>query len=958
MPTKPTKRPYPWATKDGFMKKLFWRALFFLIPFLYSVYVSSHPQKHPDCSTNCFSSEVVEITTISASCTTYELKVSFEGDCAHALSHYSVAVPCGEIKDIWNSENWKQVIGTDPTTGIAGFKIDDISDFGERGTSSFRVRFTVCSTTADCDKGLKCWQPTVAYKASTCVNYETLSIACKSLKASLQGQDVSCFGGADGSLGVVVEDGQEPFSFQWSTQSTGQTVSGLTAGEYSVIVRDASGAEVILQENIQEPEAIAVLESVSSPTCSGIANGSIALEISGGVGPYKVSWNDGQEGETLIGLSAGLYIATVTDSKGCTITKGFNVLNASTLSATALHMKPDCNMQNGSIDLSISGGSGPYSFQWSNGETSEDLTNLGSGLYSVTVTDAAGCSTQKAVLLRENNTLTITGTTNPAACSGDPTGSIDATVSGGTPPYTYQWSSGEITQDITALPAGSYTLKVQDSKGCTATANFSVPTTTFHIARTLVQPTCYGASNGSITLHEPIGGTSPYTYQWSTGDTGTSLTDLAAGSYSVTVSDAAGCTKTYSFKITDPQELSSSASVSSSACNEEGSYQIDLSITGGSEPYTYQWSNGVTTQDLSNAASGSYTVVITDANGCTTSREVVVEHSDAVLTCTILEPLSSPSCNSSNNTLSASEQDADSYSWEVTSSDAGWAITSGSGPSITYTAGSASSSAAFTLTMTKGGCTTSCTYTVAACTVIGDGETEEPGGEEPGGEEPEGEIPGDKDETCEDCFETVAELISVSGGCRTYEMKVSTNGLCRHDLSHWTVSIPCGTVTDYSNSNGWQMELGLDPTTGVYGLKVDDIPSFGKQPEVFTVRFTICESGSCDVTAWNPSVAYKAGQCVSLQSVRVENPVSVGSAVAVYPNPFAESLYIRWPLTQQYFLLDIIDQYGNVVIHSRADAGSEPVNSITLDASTLPKGIYFYRLKIDGMIYSGKLTKQ
>lgn len=924
------------------MKKMFWRALFFLVPFLYSIYVCSQPPKERDCNTTCFSSEMVVVER-SSTCTTYEVKVSFTGDCAHALSHYTVAVPCGEVTDVWNSEDWKQVIGTDPTTGLSGFKIDDISDFGESDIHSFTAGFTVCSTGASCNETLKCWQPTVAYKASTCVNYETVAIECNLLKASLQAQDVTCFGAADGALQVLIEDGEEPFTFEWSNQSTEQSVTGLTAGEYSVIVRDASGSEVILQETIQEPEAITLQETITPATCNGLANGSISLQPSGGTPPYTVSWADGRQGATLTELAAGRYISRVTDSKGCSVTRIFSIVNSSTLDATVSMVKPDCNSQNGSIDISVSGGTQPYTFRWSTGHASEDVSPIGSGLYSVTITDAAGCSVEKSVLLRDNNTLSITGIPTAAACSGEATGSIDVTVRGGVEPYTYEWSNGEVTQDLTGLSAGKYSLTVYDSKGCSATLTFSVSTTTFHVARTIVQPSCLGASDGSITLHEPVGGTTPYTYEWSTGDTGTSLTGLGAGSYSVTITDAAGCTRTYSINVAEPEELTAAASVSSSECKEEGSYAIDLAVSGGSPPYSFQWSTGETTQERAGLISGSYTVAITDANGCTTSKEVLIEHTEASLACMITEPLSPPVCNSSNNTLTASVSDADSYSWTVLSADPAWSITSVAGASVYYTAGIANSSATFTLAITKDGCTKTCTYTIEGCT--SDESGGEPGGENPG---------DDGDETCEECFESVAKVIAESDGCRTYEIQVSTNGLCRYELSHLIVGIPCGNISDYSNSGGWKMEVGLDPTTAVYGLKVDDISSLGKEVDSFSVRFTVCESSLCSLGEWVPSVAYKAAQCVSIQSLGMEETTDPVNVVSAYPNPFEGFIYMEWSVATDYYTLEIIDQYGNVVIHAEAATAS----SLRLDASALPKGMYYYRLAMNGKSFSGKLSKR
>ena len=959
------------ANVDVIMKKLFWRTLFFLIPFLYSIYASSQPAGKKDCSTTCFSSEIISVEEISATCKRYELKVSYSGDCAHALSHYSVAVPCGEITDISNSENWAEVIGTDPTTGLAGFKIDGIANFGEGTTTSFNVKFTVCSSDETCADQLKCWQPVVAYKASTCVNYETVTVTCKSLKASLQHQDVSCFGSADGSLSVVIEDGHEPYSFLWSDNSTAQSRVGIKAGEYSVIVKDASGSELMLSQTISEPEQVLIQGAVSPASCNGKNDGAVDLTVSGGNAPFTFSWSNSRTTEDITDLGAGQYFVTATDNSNCSVTARFTVPNISTLSLTVGMGAPDCSGANGSIDLGVSGGEAPYSYQWSNGASTEDLSNLTAGLYSVTVTDNAGCIAQRSLFLKENNTLSVKGVPTHASCAGDPTGSIDLTVLGGTAPYTFTWSNGATTEDPSQLASGFYTVKVQDSKGCVVNASYTVTKTTFHVPSTILQPTCDSEANGAITLLEPIGGVAPYKYEWSNGELGNTLTDLAPGSYTVTVTDATGCSKTLSLRVSAPAPIVATASVSSNACNEIGSSVIDLTVSGGTAPYSYQWSNGASTQDLDGLPGGTYTVVITDAKGCSVSKDVVVEIGTP-LPCMIEEPVTGPVCGSSNNRLSTSLVDADSYAWSVQSSDNSWSITSGTTSSITYSAGAEGSTATFTLTVTKDGCTKTCSYTVSACVPGNTGEepgSEEPGGEQPGdgeqpgGEEPGGETPGNETpgknngESCEECLNTTATLIASSGGCHTYEVRVNTNGLCANELSHWTIAIPCGYVSDYTNSRGWKMEIGADPTTGLNGLKVDGISTFGKKPESFTVRFTLCET-NCDLSTWNPVVAYKAGQCVATEGIIIDASNIGSTLVAVYPNPFSHVIHFEWQAVNQHTSLDIIDQYGNVVMHSTsadADANGFYVN---LEASSLPKGMYYYRLVVDGKAYNGKLSKR
>ena len=944
------------------MNKLFWRVLFFLATFLYSIYASSQPAKSKDCGTTCFSSKVVTIEDISPACRLYEVQVSFSGECGHALSHYSVAVPCGEVRDIWNSQNWKQVIGTDPATGLAGFKIDDIPGFGETSVSSFTVRFTVCSSNEECANDLKCWQPLVAYKASTCVNFETVEVQCKSLKASLARQDVSCFGADDGSLTVVVEDGQEPFSYSWSNSHSGQSLSGLAAGNYSVIVKDAAGFEVTLEETITQPERLVIEGAVTAASCNGVADGAVDLSVSGGTAPYTVTWSTGLTSEDIQNLSAGKYLATVQEATGCSATASFTVANTSLIELDVSLVKPDCNDVNGSIDLTATGGASPYTFRWSNGSVTEDITNAGAGIYTVIVSDNAGCSAQKTVLLKENNTLSLRGVPTSTSCTGEATGSIDLSVSGGTVPYSFSWSTGETTEDISALTSGTYTVKVVDGKGCSVTATFSVTKTTFQVPRTINQTSCYGEQDGSITLHDPIGGTGPFTYEWSNGAAGTSLSGLASGSYSVIITDATGCSRTYSFTLGSPAEIMASATVSTATCDEGGAYTIDLNVSGGTAPYSYFWSVGAPDEDIQVIAPGTYTVIVTDANGCMITKDVLVEEKLPPVACMIEALATMPMCGTTGNTLSASVVDADSYLWAVVSSDGGWSITSGDAATITFISGLANSSATFTLTITKNGCSTTCSYVVSACTPQDhtgeEGEGEDPDGEQPGGGEPGGETPGeDIKQNCDNCLSTSATLIASSDMCRTYEMKVSTNGLCQHELSHWTLSLPCVIVTNAWNSAGWPMTSGLDPTTGLYGLKVDDIGAFGHEADYFIVRFTICET-SCDLASWNPQVAYKAGQCVGTEEIGINLSESFNAAVAVYPNPFTDIIHFEWRAMQTEMNLEIIDQYGNAVMHSTRPTGKAETFYLNIESSALPKGMYYYRLTVDGKTYNGKITKR
>ena len=951
------QQPYLWRLNIDFpMKKFLLWLLILLVPFLYSVYVCAQPEKDKDCSTVCFSSEVVSVNKISETCSAYELNVSISGDCAHALSHYTVGVPCGKIESLWNSRGWAQEIGTDPTTGLAGFKIDNISGFGDGSLQHFRVKFTLCSTGESCGAELNCWQPQVAYKASTCVNYQTLQVSCTALKASLVAEDPSCSGASDGALSVVVEEGQEPFTFLWSDNAAAAgSRSGLSAGAYSVLVRDASGAEVTLEETLSEPAAIAITATPTAATCNGVADGAIDLSVSGGTGTYTFRWSNGAETADIGSLAPGQYTVTVTDEAGCSNAALFGIGTNSLINIASVQAKPDCNVSNGSIDITPGGGTAPYTFSWSNGTTSEDLRNVGAGYYTVTVTDEAGCSAQGAWFLNNNNTLILKGVPSPASCADDASGSIALTVSGGSAPYTFSWSNGSNSEDLTGLASGNYTVTVTDSKGCSVKATYTVVKNTFQVPKTVVQPSCHGDSNGSIILQDPIGGTGPFTYLWSNGATGTALTGLDAGTYSVTVTDNAGCSRTLTAIIMNPSAIGVDATVSNTECNADGHFSIDLNTSGGTAPYTFEWSHGATAEDITGLDRGTYSVIVTDSHGCSATKEIIVEGEAPGWTCLISGLSAIPLCGSAGNTLSASVADADTYSWSVQSTDGSWSVGENGASSITFTAGSENSSATFSLTIARESCTQTCTYTVSACAPQDNGGGTDPGGEDPGGEDPGNGEGGDQ--TCVECFSTAAKVIESTGSCHTYEMVVNTNGLCRHDLSHWTLAVPCGTVSNYWNSEGWKMVFGKDPTTGLYGLKVDDISSFGKEAATFTVGFTVCEDNSdCNLSAWDPTVAYKAGLCVSTETIGTAQGARTAEDISVYPNPFSDALRFEWYADEASVSLEIIDQYGNVV--SRRTAGEAGSNYITLASSALPKGMYYYRLTLDGKTFSGKLSKR
>jgi hypothetical protein len=296
-------------------------------------------------------------------------------------------------------------------------------------------------------------------------------------------------------------------------------------------------------------------------------------------------------------------------------------------------VSPNCyGDSTGLIDLVTTPGTGTSHFLWSTGDTLEDLSGLSAGTYTVTVTDGIGCMAYDTVTISEPSALLVLDSLIDVTCFGDTTGSIDLSVSGGTPGYTYLWSGGSTatTEDLTGIGAGYYSVLVTDTAGCTSSLDslwVSEPPA-LSLTDSLVFALCHGDTAGEIHL-SAFGGTPGYTYTWSTGDSSSSLMDLLPGSYSVTVTDSFTCSITDSFTIVEPAALGLSFMVISIDSGfSEGA--IDLSVVGGTPPYSYVWSNGDTVQDPTTLTVGYYWVTVTDSLGCTTTDSVFIDFWETV----------------------------------------------------------------------------------------------------------------------------------------------------------------------------------------------------------------------------------------------------------------------------------------------------------------------------------------
>ncbi|MBI3502598.1 MAG: T9SS type A sorting domain-containing protein [Bacteroidetes bacterium] len=308
-----------------------------------------------------------------------------------------------------------------------------------------------------------------------------------------------------------------------------------------------------------------------------------------------------------------------------------------TLSAAAVSTTATCSSNNGTATANPSGGTSPYTYQWSNGQTTQTISGLSAGTYTVTITDANTCAQSAVATITSSAGPSVTANSTATSCNGNG-GSATATASGGNSPYTYQWSNGQTAQTATGLSASTYTVVVTDANGCTNATTINVTSTTGpNVSATSTPAHCY--ANGTATAN-PSGGTSPYTYQWSSGQTTQTITGLNAGNYTVVVADANGCTQSTVVNVTQSANVVS-LSVSSqnvTTCNGGNNGAATANPSGGSSPYTYQWNNGQTTQTATGLTAGNYSVTVTDAYGCSAQQTVTITQPTAVAAAVFADP--------------------------------------------------------------------------------------------------------------------------------------------------------------------------------------------------------------------------------------------------------------------------------------------------------------------------------
>lgn len=451
---------------------------------------------------------------------------------------------------------------------------------------------------------------------------------------------VSCFGGANGSATASGSGGTPFYTYSWSgSGGSGSTATGLIAGTYTVTATDTEGCTATTTVVITEPAFALTATASGTPTsCFGGTDGTATASPSGGTPTYSYLWSSGGTGITETGLAAGNYNVLVTDFNGCNTNANVTITQPTQVTGSLSVIDPSCGSSNGSITSMISGGTPGYTYLWTPGSaTTPNISGLPPGGYSVQVTDANGCVSNLSATLTNipGPDVTISSFTN-ASCFGGSDGTATASITSGTSPFSINWMPyGGTSLTGTGFIAGSYTVIVTDNLGCidSASVTISQPTPVGISVTSMVPVSCFGGSNGSITV-TGTGGTPGYTYSWpAIPSTSATISGLSTGFYTVIVNDLNGCPATISVNVTEPDSMIAVVgSFTNPSCFNSNNGTITLAVSGGTIPYSYAWSDGQTGSVAVGLTAGSYSVVVTDANGCVATTGMLLTQPTQVIT--------------------------------------------------------------------------------------------------------------------------------------------------------------------------------------------------------------------------------------------------------------------------------------------------------------------------------------
>ena len=452
------------------------------------------------------------------------------------------------------------------------------------------------------------------------------------LTVALNVQDVLCFGESTGKIIPVVQGGTPSYGFQWNdpNASVDSILTDVPIGNYSVLVTDSKGCTASASAMVNEPSSeVSVQAQQTVIACAGSSTSEAEAMASGGVGAYTYQWSDGQQVQVATGLNQGVYTVTAYDANGCQAETQVSIQELEPVEVTAIFVPPSCHgYTDGAAAVnSVSGGtgSGILSYAWSTTpvQTSDVANGLaGNATYFVTVTDDQGCEGTTSIFLPDPPPIQIELAVEPVACYGDSTGvvsvsSLQDTVGA----VTFFWSNNAGqpgSSQASNLPAGNYSVTVQDAQGCEAEASaFVSQSPPFNVQFQHIDNPCFGYNQGAASV-QVSGGQPPYDYLWSSGQTTPEISDLPAGYYVLTITDALNCDQIDTVEILQPDPIDPLITAQRPRCHGEENGSLLIEPQGGTPPFSYSLDGEFFTgaNSFIGLAAGDYNVFIRDAKGC------------------------------------------------------------------------------------------------------------------------------------------------------------------------------------------------------------------------------------------------------------------------------------------------------------------------------------------------------
>ncbi|MBL4578484.1 MAG: T9SS type A sorting domain-containing protein, partial [Flavobacteriales bacterium] len=768
------------------------------------------------------------------------------------------------------------------------------------------------------------------------------------LSLAISSSDVSCFSACDGSATVIASGGTAPYTYLWSPSGCSTpTCATLCAGTHIAMITDSNGCTISDSVIISEPAALSITVSSIAPNCAGACDGSATAIAAGGTAPYNFVWTDSIGdtiglGASIAGLCAGNYTLTVTDNNGCVNSALFTLADPLGMALTLVSAQATCGASDGTASVSVTNGTGPYTYTWDDpgAQTSDTAVGLAAGTFSVNVVDASGCSIVGSVTVGNAGAPTITTAATNILCNSSCTGTVAATVSGGTAPFTYLWDDpgAQTNSTATGLCAGIFVVTVTDANGCLA---FATDTVTEPTALTLIgsssNPGCNGACDGSATV-AVTGGVAPYTYLWDdpTVQITPTASGLCAGTFMIIVVDANGCIDSLSITLADPAVITATtSSIDVGTCGAcDGSATVTAG--GGTGALTYLWDDAAaqTNATAANLCAGIYTVIVTDANGCSASATDTVNSPGGLLAS--ITGSSNASCNGlcdgTATTMATAGTAPYTYLWNdpgAQTNSAATGLCAGTFTCVVTDASGCTSTA--TVTLTQPGSVLSATTSIssASCSGICDG---------------------------------MATVVA-SGGTAPYnylwndpaaQTNLTANGLCGGTVSVIvTDANACAVTVSDSIDEGPALTLSFSSTAATDSLSdgTASVVATGTAPYTYLWDDLAAQSTSTAtglLTGSYTCTVIDANGCTDSGSVTVQTFIGIDNVnmalqFEVYPNPTGAIVTLSIQSAKHSnFSIQVENMIGEVLLETIYSGKSSVKEDLNL--GSLPNGVYFIRV--------------